>query len=77
MNCCIKKLINSLEWVEDDTLLVGKYSNMKLHVKVKDDIITDTFGYVFIEDDWNLMYELLEYKSEVESLITKKYLYGS
>lgn len=75
MNYYVKILIDRLEWTEDDTLLVGYYRNMKLIVRVKDDNIIDVTGWVYVDDDWDIMYELIDSMNEIKYYIKKKYLY--
>lgn len=77
MNYYVKILIDRLEWVEDDTLLIGKYRNMKLIVKVNNDIIIDVTGWVYRDDDWYIMYELMDNLNKIKYLIEQKYLYGT
>lgn len=77
MNYYVETLIDRLEWVEDDTLLIGKYRNMKIIVKVNNNIIIDVTGWVYRDDDWDIMYELMDNLNEIKYLIEQKYLYGT
>ncbi len=77
MNYYIEILIDRLEWVEDDTLLVGKYRNMKMKVKVKGNEVLDVDGWVYRDDDWDIMYEIIDHLNEIKYLIEQKFLYGT
>jgi len=77
MKYYIKILIDRLEWVEDDTLLVGKYRNMKMKVKVKGNEVLDVDGWAYRGEDWDIMYEIIDHLNEIKYLIEQKFLYGA
>lgn len=75
MNYYIEILIDRLEWIEDDTLLKDRYRNMKLYVTVINNVIQSIDGWIYHNDDWDCMYELIPIEKELKEIITKKYLY--
>lgn len=75
MQYYIEKLVERLEWVEGDLLLKGTYRNMKLYVKVLGNKVLEITGWIYHNDDWDIMYELIPLEKELVELITKTYLY--
>ena len=74
MDSNIKKLVESLEWIEGDILLKGKYLNMKLEVKVGESDIEGIEGWIYHKEEWDVMYELIPIMDELKDMIIEKFI---
>jgi len=74
MRYYIEILIDRLEWIEDDYKLESKYRNMTMEVIVHEEEVINIEGFVYNNDDWDIMYELGIDNEEIKKSIKEKFL---
>lgn len=66
--------MSGLQWSKDKTKLESNYKNAKMTVLIKNNDITDITGWGYNNDDWDIMYDIVEKESEIKNFVTNKFL---